>query len=132
MHEISIVLGMIDELMRIANENNARKVLSVNLKIGKMSGIVTDSLMFAFDAVKLEHPILSSAAIKIKEIPLVYKCGNCKKSFSPRQTCLPAGRSAGADRPDDICFPSCPDCESYKLQIVSGEEMDIENLEVEV
>jgi len=116
MHEVSIATGMIDELLRIANENNAKKILTVNLKIGKMSGIVTDSLKFAFDAVKLEHPLLSSTAISIKEIPLVYECSNCGNTF---QT-------------DDTYFPACPDCESYNLKLISGEEMDIENLEVEV
>lgn len=116
MHEVSIAMGMIDELMRIAGENNARKILTVNLKIGKMSGIVTDSLKFAFDAVKLEYPLLSSTTISIREIPLVYECGNCGSTF---QT-------------DDTYFPRCPDCESYNLKLISGEEMDIENLEIEV
>lgn len=116
MHEVSIALGMIDEVMRIARENNAKKVTSVNLKIGKMSGIVTDSLKFAFDAIKLEHPLLSGSEILIEEIPLKYECENCKKSF----------------KTDDVYFPSCPECKSYSLKILSGEEMNIENLEVEV
>ncbi|MEF9476158.1 MAG: hydrogenase maturation nickel metallochaperone HypA [Candidatus Mariimomonas ferrooxydans] len=116
MHEVSIALGMIDELLRVANNNNAKKVLSVNLKIGKMSGIVADSLRFVFDAIKLEHPIMSSAAIMIEEVPLVYECKNCRNTF---QT-------------DDIYFPSCPDCKLCNLKLLSGEEMDIENLEVEM
>jgi hydrogenase nickel incorporation protein HypA/HybF len=54
-------MGMVSELTKIARENNAKKITNVKLKIGKMSGIVTDSLKFAFDAVKLENPLLSSA-----------------------------------------------------------------------
>ncbi len=115
MHEVSVAVGMIDELMRIANENNAKKVLTVNLKIGKMSGIVTDSLKFAFDAVKLEYPVLSSTTIEIEEIPLVYECRDCGNRFQK----------------DDMHFPSCPDCGSFNLKILSGEEMNIANLEVE-
>ncbi|HDL20955.1 MAG TPA: hydrogenase maturation nickel metallochaperone HypA, partial [Nitrospirae bacterium] len=46
MHEVSIVLGMVDELMKIAGKNNAKKITNVKLKIGKMSGLVTDSLKF--------------------------------------------------------------------------------------
>ena len=117
MHEVSIAMGMIDELMRIAQKNNARRVVTVKLKIGKMSGIVTDSLKFAFDAVKLEHPLLCSTAILIEEVPLLYECNNCKNTFSPQ---------------DESPFPSCPNCESYSLKIISGEEMNIENMEVEV
>ncbi|RJQ50584.1 MAG: hydrogenase maturation nickel metallochaperone HypA [Nitrospiraceae bacterium] len=107
---------MVEELKRIAAENNAKKVTNVKLKIGKMSGIVTDSLIFAFDAVKLEHPLLSSATISVDEVPLVYACSKCGKAFET----------------DDLYPASCPDCNSYNLKILSGEEQHIENVEVEV
>ena len=116
MHEVYIALGMVDQLTRIAHENNAKKITLIKLKIGKMSGIVTDSLKFAFDAIKLEHPLLLSAEILINEIPLIYKCNDCNKSFET----------------DDIYFPSCSDCKSYNLKLISGEEQDIENVELEV
>ena len=58
MHEVSIAMGMADELMIIAHQNNAKKILNIKLKIGKMSGIVTDSLKFAFDDVKIEYHLL--------------------------------------------------------------------------
>ncbi len=116
MHEVSIALGMLDELFRIAQENHAIKITRVKLKIGKMSGIVTDSLKFAFDAVKLEHPLLSQAEIVIEEVPLVYKCNDCHVSFNAA----------------DIYFPACPECGSGNLQLVSGEEQHIESVEVEI
>jgi len=116
MHEVSIALGMIEELEKIARENRATKVLKVNLKIGRLSGIVTDSLMFAFEAMKHEHPLLLSAEIVINEIPLVYRCNECNHTFET----------------EDMYFPACPGCESYNLNIISGEEQHIENVEVEV
>ncbi|MBI4699319.1 MAG: hydrogenase maturation nickel metallochaperone HypA [Nitrospirae bacterium] len=116
MHEVSIALGMIEELMRIGRENNAKKITHVKLRIGRMSGIVTDSLIFAFDAVKLEHPLLSSAVISIEEVPLVYECNKCNKKFEI----------------ENFTFPSCPFCGSFGLKIISGEEQHIEKVEVEV
>jgi hydrogenase nickel incorporation protein HypA/HybF len=115
-HEVSIALGMVDELTRIARENNAVKVIAVNLKIGKLSGIVTDSLQFAFDAVKLEHPLLSSSELLIEEVPLICECKDCGKGFNT----------------DDTFFPSCPGCGSFALKVISGEEMDIANMELEI
>jgi hydrogenase nickel incorporation protein HypA/HybF len=115
-HEVSVALGMVDELRKIAAKNSAKKILNVKLKIGRMSGIVTDSLKFAFDAVKLEHPFIASAEIVIEEVPLVYKCNECSRSFDG----------------DNLYFPSCPDCDSYNLTLVSGEEQHIENVEIEV
>lgn len=116
MHEVSIANSMVDELFRIAEENNAKKITTVKLKIGEMSGIVTDSLKFAFDAVKLEHPLLSSAEILINEVPLSYECYECGTVF----------------KPDDIYFPSCANCNSYNLKVISGEEQHIESVEAEV
>jgi hydrogenase nickel incorporation protein HypA/HybF len=107
-HEVSIALGMVDELSRIARENNAKKITLIKLKIGKMSGIVTDSLKFAFDAIKLEHPLLLSAEIMINN--------ECNNSFET----------------DDIYFPPCSKCESYNLEVISGQEQHIENVELEV
>jgi hydrogenase nickel incorporation protein HypA/HybF len=115
-HEVSIATAMISELTRIAGENNARKVTAVNLRIGRLSGIVTDSLKFAFDIIKLDHPLLSSAEIMIEEIPLKYECRECLSIFET----------------DNAFYPSCPDCRSYKLNLLSGEEMDIKDLEIEV
>jgi hydrogenase nickel incorporation protein HypA/HybF len=115
-HEVSVALAMVDELRKIAKDNGAKRIVNVKLKIGRMSGIVTDSLKFAFDAVKLEHPFLASAEIAIEEIPLVYKCNECGRSFDT----------------DNMYFPSCPDCDSYNLTLLSGEEQHIENVEIEV
>jgi hydrogenase nickel incorporation protein HypA/HybF len=116
MHEVSIAMGMIDEVMRIARENNARSVVAVNVKIGKRSGVVTDSLKFAFDSIKYEHPILSRAEIVIKEIPIAYECRDCHTAFHT----------------EDIYYPSCPHCLAHNVRLLTGEEMDIEDLEIEV
>lgn len=116
MHEVSIALGMVNELLKIAEKNKAKKITNVKLKIGKLSGIVTDSLQFAFDAVKREYPILSSSEMFIEEVPLVYECNDCKAVF----------------KTDDIYFPACQGCNSYNLKLISGEEQYIENVEVEV
>lgn len=116
MHEVSIALGIVDELKRIARENNAIKITLVKLKIGKMSGIVTDSLKFAFDVIKNEHPIMASAEILIHEIPLVYQCNECSTTFET----------------GDVYFTACTHCSADNVKIISGEEQHIENVEMEV
>lgn len=115
-HEVSVALAMIDELQKIAERNGAKKILHVRLKIGRMSGIVVDSLKFAFDAVKLEQPLTASAEIMIDEVPLIYKCNECGRSFET----------------DSLYFPSCTECGSYNLTVLSGEEQHIENVEIEI
>lgn len=116
MHELSIALSIADEIIRIADENKAKRILTANLKIGRGSGIVMDSLRFALDIVKGQYPILSPTRIEIDEIPLVYRCNNCYEEFET----------------DDIYFPRCPICNSYELNLISGEEMEIKDIEIEV
>ncbi|NOZ69740.1 MAG: hydrogenase maturation nickel metallochaperone HypA [Deferribacteres bacterium] len=115
-HEVSVALGIVDEVMRIARQNNARRVLSVRLKIGQLSGIQSGCLRFAFDAVKLEHPVLSSAEILISEIPLRYRCVECGRDFDA------GGRIA----------VSCEACGGRDLKVISGEEQHLENVELEI
>jgi len=117
MHELSIAMRMVEELTRIARENNAKKITIVNLKIGRMSGIVIDSLKFAFDAIKFEYPFISNSEILIEEVPVMYECNNCGDIFESIET---------------LYFPSCPKCNSYNLKLLSGDEMHIKNLEIEV
>ena len=58
-----------------------------------MSGIVTDSLIFAFDAIKLEHPILSfQAESRLKKSLWFMSVTKCRKTFET----------------DSLAFPSCP------------------------
>ncbi|MBC8413973.1 MAG: hydrogenase maturation nickel metallochaperone HypA [Nitrospira sp.] len=116
MHEVTIAIAMAEELTRIAAENNASAVIAVRLKIGQMSGIVTDSLQFAFDAIKLEHPILYSTKVEIEEIPLIYKCRDCGASFAT----------------ETLYFPECQGCGSCSLDISSGTEQHIDKVELEV
>jgi len=116
MHELSLALNIADEIIRIAKENNARNVLSANLRIGRGAGIVMDSLIFALEIVKMQYPMLSLARIEIDEIPLIYRCNDCYKEFEG----------------DGISIYRCPGCGSYGLMLVSGEELEIGNIEIEV
>lgn len=116
MHEVSIAMGMAEELTRIAKENNARKILKIRLNIGKLSGIVVDSLEFAFNTIKREYPLLADADLIINEIPGVLECGDCGRRFETEY--LP--------------FGACTGCNSMNLRIRSGNEQHIENIELEV
>lgn len=116
MHEFSLVMGMVREVTRIAEDNSALRVTSLNLRIGRKSGIVMDAMKFAFDAVKLEHHLLSSTELHIEEVPLIYRCHDCGNEF---QT-------------DNIFFPECSVCTSLHLKLLSGDEMVISDMELEV
>jgi Zn finger protein HypA/HybF involved in hydrogenase expression len=67
-HELSLVQGLLSQLQRLAAEHGAARVISVRVSIGTGSGIVVDSFVFGFDAVKTESELTCSAVLDIEEV----------------------------------------------------------------
>jgi len=107
---------MAEDLTRIAEENHAKKVLKIRLSIGRLSGIVIDSLEFAFNTIKRDYPLLADAELIINEIPGVLECKDCGRRFETEYPPL----------------WTCRGCNSMNLRIRSGNEQHIENVELEV
>ncbi len=89
------------------------KVDSITLKIGGATGILTDALRFAFEALKHGTP-MEQAVLYIEEVPLGGLCLACGGSFST---------------PEKFIF-SCPLCGDAKIRLTQGKELDITGLEV--
>lgn len=88
------------------------RVEKVNLRIGKLSAVVPESLRFCFDIVVRDTP-LADARLDIEEIPVVIRCRDCGKTWT-------------------ITEPAfvCNDCESGSVEIISGQELEISSIEV--
>jgi hydrogenase nickel incorporation protein HypA/HybF len=113
MHEVSIALNMIDIVSDQCRKSGFTKIDAVNVKIGKASGVMTDALIFAFDAVKKDS-MAKGASLKIVEVPVSGTCGECDKSFSVNEKY--------------VLF--CPVCGSKSFCVTGGREMDIIDIEV--
>ncbi|MEO2069549.1 MAG: hydrogenase maturation nickel metallochaperone HypA [Desulfurobacteriaceae bacterium] len=116
MHETSIAFGLLQSLTSLADKENAKKITKVRVKIGKLSGIVIDSFVFAFDALKGDFPKLKDTELIVEEVPIRYRCNSCKTEFET----------------DSIYFPECMKCQSIDLTLVSGEELEVVDVEIEV
>ena len=55
MHEVSIAMGMVDELMKIAEKNNAKKVTNVRLKLAADGGRLADDIFGNLPQLQWEH-----------------------------------------------------------------------------
>lgn len=51
MHEVAIAQSILDITQDTARENNAKKILSINIKVGELSCVNLDSLQFAFECI---------------------------------------------------------------------------------
>lgn len=113
MHEMSLCEGVLQILETEAKRQQFTKVKTVWLDIGTMSGVEIEAMRFCFDAV-MRHSLADGATLEIIEVPAQAWCLNCSQSVTVQQR-----------------YDACPHCGSYQLQVTTGEEMRIKELEVE-
>jgi hydrogenase nickel incorporation protein HypA/HybF len=114
MHELSIVASLFDILNEKAVEQKAKKITKVKLKIGLLSGVVPELLESAFEIYK-KGTIAEEAKLEIEETVVRAKCKNCGSEFSPEDFTM-----------------ICPICYSLEIEILSGQELLLEKMELEI
>jgi hydrogenase nickel incorporation protein HypA/HybF len=112
MHELSIAQNIIEIVQDNLPEDQKYSVKAVRVKIGKLTNILTDSLIFGFDALTRETN-LNGVRLEIEHLPLTIECSDC------------GTRSSG----DDFFF-ACPECGSTSIKIVSGDELMVSEIEL--
>jgi hydrogenase nickel incorporation protein HypA/HybF len=77
MHEMGIAMQIVEiSTASIPADLMGAQVEKVNVKIGKLSAVVPESLRFCFQIVSQDTP-LCNASLIIEEIPIVIKCLDC-------------------------------------------------------
>lgn len=114
MHELSIAVSMVDMAVEESQRQGGTKVNAIHLKLGKLSGVVKDALLFSYDVV-CEGTLLEGSRLIIKEIPIIVFCPKCETETPPVAI-------------NNLC---CPKCETPTPQVISGREMEVTALEIE-
>lgn len=113
MHELSLVASVFEVLEEEAGKHGARRVLSVVLRVGVMSGVVPDLLESAFETYK-KGTIAETARLEIVAVPVKLRCPGC----------------GGEAVREDSDF-SCAACGSRRVEIVEGRDLFVERIELE-
>lgn len=113
MHELSIAMAMIDEIIEQSESRGGLDVEVVNLRLGVFSGVDKDALLFAYE-LACEGTPLEGSRLLIETIPLVIYCPGCKRERAPVSVY-------------QLC---CPDCLVPTPDIVTGREIEVASLEV--
>ncbi len=114
MHELAIAQSIIDAVGEKAATCNATRIKSVRLRIGEASGIITGALTFSFEMLASFDPILDGARLLIDEVPHRARCHHCDSVFSVAHFMM-----------------QCPTCQTWNTEIVSGDELQILEMEIE-
>ena len=114
MHELGLVNYVVKQVSQIAEENSVKKVCSVTLEFGEVSGIITDYFVECWNYFRRKHPVLETAELERITLPAVTWCDSCKRTYPTVQY----GRT-------------CPYCGSGETWLLKGNECIIKEIEVE-
>ena len=110
MHELSIA----ESVVRIASRQaDGRRVTKVQMKVGYLRQVVPSALTFGFGLLAEGTPV-EGAELEMEQIPAEGRCRLCGEE----------------NRLDS--FPlQCGKCGGFDLEILKGEELMVESLELE-
>ena len=111
MHEVSIIENVVKIVSEKAIENKLTKVNKVSLKIGELSGVLPESLNFAFKNCII-NTMLEDSILEIERVEAVAECKDCGLKF-----------------PIDHFNKICPSCNKFCSSIISGYELYVNTIE---
>jgi hydrogenase nickel incorporation protein HypA/HybF len=113
MHELSIALSLVEQAAEEAGRLGDVRVDALHLRLGPLSGVVKDALLFSFEIAAAGTPV-EGARLEIEEVPLTVLCHQC-----------------GAERVlPTIQHFRCPACDSPTPDVVRGRELEFVAMEV--
>jgi hydrogenase nickel incorporation protein HypA/HybF len=114
MHELSVVSALFSTVLESAGKHQAREITLVKIKVGRLSGVVPELLVSAFDMYK-KDTIADQAVLEIDLLPFRVRC-----------------RACGVESVLDEFIFACPSCGAADLEILQGTELFLEKIEVEI
>ena len=112
MHELSIMTEAVRMAMDAAKSAGASRVLKLRLRIGSLSGVVPDSMRFAFEVV-CHGTMAEGASLEIEAVPAACWCVKCQMEFECADF-----------------FNECPRCHNVSGELRRGREMEIADVEI--
>lgn len=113
MHELSIAMGIVEAASDEAQRRGVQ-VSAVHLRLGALSGVVKDALLFSYEMACQDTPLAGSRLI-VEELPVTIFCPECKQTRA-----LASVQSF-----------TCPECGAPTMDIRQGKELEVFALEVE-
>jgi hydrogenase nickel incorporation protein HypA/HybF len=108
MHELAITQSVVDAVCERAG---ARPVRSVKVRVGALTAVVPDAMMFCFE-LAAEGTVADGARLEIEHSPAAGRCRDCGDGFPLSDLIL-----------------LCP-CGSANVEVTAGRELQILSMEV--
>lgn len=113
MHEMSLMAGVFEAIEASLANIKFKKVTKIKLQVGKFTNAEPDALEFAFRAFA-HGTYVEGAVFEIDQIPVEGHCRQCDLNFEI----------------NPLEFV-CPKCLGFDIEIIRGQELLLESVEVE-
>lgn len=113
MHELAVAQALVEQVEAVISQHQATAATSIRVRIGPLAGVVPDLLATAFPLAaagsRLQH-----AALDLVDAPIRVRC----------QTC-------GAETEAAMNRLICGACGDWHTQVISGDDLLLESVELE-
>ena len=113
MHELSIAMSIVDAAMEEAQRRGVQ-VSAVHLRLGALSGVVKDALLFSYE-VACQDTALQGSQLIVEDVPVIVYCSQCQKERML----------------ESVQLFQCPECGTPTMDIRQGKELEVFALEVQ-
>ena len=111
MHELGIVVKVLEQVDQLAAEYKAEKILKVTMEVGEVSSIVPDLFTDAFDWAKKKTRFAQEAELEMIIIEGRTYCRSCGETYKT----VAHGKK-------------CPHCGSFDTYLLTGDQIIIKDV----
>jgi hydrogenase nickel incorporation protein HypA/HybF len=113
MHEVGLMESVLQIAESQARHSGARSIHEIRMRVGRMTGVVIESLEHAFAVLK-DGTMASAASLVVEDVPGVCWCAECGSEFEA-----------------EGMIGECTTCGRPSFEIRRGRELDVVSLEVD-
>ena len=113
MHELSVAQRLVELVTEELMDEPSLRVRSVCLRLGPLSGVVAEALLFAYDAATA-GTALQGSTLEIEQVAPAVFCPKCRKE---REL-------------SNVQRLRCPVCRTPTPEVVRGRELEVLSVEV--
>ena len=112
MHELSVCESLLKQVRATAEANQAASVGQITVRLGPLSGVEADLLAQAFTIAR-NGPMTEGATLVIEPQPVRIRCREC-----------------GSENDAATNRLLCSACDSYRVDLISGDELLLAKVEL--
>jgi hydrogenase nickel incorporation protein HypA/HybF len=112
MHEMALTESVVEIALQEMSRAGARRLKRIVLDIGRLSAVEPEAMRFCFAAIAA-GTAAEGAELAIEEAPGAGWCLDCARAVALEER-----------------YGPCPECGGFRVQMTSGDQMKIRELEV--